>query len=62
VVADHAKIGRQALAFLCDLSEVDALIVDPGLTPAQREVIEPSNVQLIVAETKHGKLTEDEQS
>ena len=25
VVADHTKIGRQALAFLCELSEVDTL-------------------------------------
>ena len=30
VVADHTKIGRQALAFLCELSAIDTLIVDRG--------------------------------
>ena len=28
VVADHTKIGRQALAFLCELADIDTLIVD----------------------------------
>ena len=32
VVADHTKIGRQALAFLCELSAIDTLIVDSGLS------------------------------
>ena len=30
VVADHTKIGRQALAFLCELAAIDTLIVDRG--------------------------------
>lgn len=55
VVADHTKIGRQALAFLCELSEVDVLIADPGLAPDQRAVIERSGVGLVVAEEKQGK-------
>src|SRR6516164_8252522 len=29
VVADHSKIGRQSLAFLCELAAIDTLIVDP---------------------------------
>src|SRR5205085_416331 len=61
VVADHSKIGRQALAFLCELSEVDALIVDPGLTAEQREVIDRSGVRLIVAAPKQGKPAEGDQ-
>src|SRR5262249_29880954 len=32
VVADHTKIGRPALAFLCELATVDTLIVDAGLS------------------------------
>src|SRR5207302_11146459 len=40
VVADHTKIGRQALAFLCELSEVGTVIVDQELTPAERELFE----------------------
>jgi DeoR/GlpR family transcriptional regulator of sugar metabolism len=49
VVADHTKIGRTALAHLCELGEVDTLIVDAGLTPAQREMLEHSEVRLVVA-------------
>ena len=49
VVADHTKVGRQALAFLCELDAVDALIVDPQLTPAQRELIAASKAHLILA-------------
>ena len=49
VVADHTKIGRQALAFLCELSAIDTLIVDSGLSPEQRELLEQAGVRLIVA-------------
>ena len=33
VVADHTKIGRQALAFLCEISGIDTLIVDHDCQP-----------------------------
>lgn len=49
VVADHTKIGRQALAFLCELSEIDTLIVDGGLSAEQRALMERHDVRLIVA-------------
>ena len=49
VVADHSKIGRQALAFLCELTAVDTLIVDKGLSPQQRNLITQADVRLIVA-------------
>ena len=49
VVADHTKIGRSALAFLCDLGEVDTLIVDGGATRAQRAWLKPYEVRLVVA-------------
>jgi DeoR/GlpR family transcriptional regulator of sugar metabolism len=49
VVADHTKIGRPALAFLCDFAAVDTFIVDAELTPAQRAILEKSEVRLIVA-------------
>ncbi len=38
VVADHTKIGRPALAFLCDLASIDTLIVDPELTQGSAQV------------------------
>ncbi len=49
VVADHTKIGRQALAFLCELAEIDTLIVDHGITPEQRQLVSRGDVRLIVA-------------
>jgi len=49
VVADHTKIGRQALAFLCDLPGIDTIVVDAGLTPAQQEIIDQAGVRLIKA-------------
>jgi DeoR/GlpR family transcriptional regulator of sugar metabolism len=52
VVADHTKIGRQALAFLCELSALDTLIVDSGLSQQQRELIDQAGVRLIVAGEK----------
>ncbi|MBI1913434.1 MAG: DeoR/GlpR transcriptional regulator [Planctomycetes bacterium] len=49
VVADHTKIGRPALAFLSDLSEIDTFIVDPQLTRQQRQLLTQSGVRLVVA-------------
>ena len=40
VVADHSKLGRQNLAFLCELSAIDTLIVDNGITAEQRRLVE----------------------
>src|SRR5438552_4139576 len=49
VVADYTKIGKQALAFLCELSAVDTLIIDAGATPEQRQLVEAAGVRLLVA-------------
>ncbi len=49
VVADHTKLGRQTLAFLCELAEVDTLIVDAAVKPEQRTLIHQADVRLIVA-------------
>jgi DeoR family transcriptional regulator, fructose operon transcriptional repressor len=49
VVADHTKIGRSNLAFLCELAEVDLLIVDTGLGAKQRKLVDDAGVQLLVA-------------
>lgn len=49
VVADHTKFGRRALAYLCELSAIDVLIVDTGLTAAQRQVLGQADSRLIVA-------------
>jgi DeoR family fructose operon transcriptional repressor len=49
VVADHTKIGRQNLAFLCELSAVDTLVVDHQLTDDQRALIDQVDARLILA-------------
>jgi len=49
VVADHTKVGRQALAFLCEIASVDTLIVDKTLTPAQRALVDGADARLILA-------------
>jgi DeoR/GlpR family transcriptional regulator of sugar metabolism len=60
VVADHTKIGRQALAFLCELSAVDTLIVDQQLTPAQRELVDRADARLILAGQPNNGAPEQE--
>jgi DeoR/GlpR family transcriptional regulator of sugar metabolism len=49
VVADHTKVGRPALAFLCELATVDTLIVDAGLSDEQRGLLDQSAVRVLVA-------------
>ncbi|MBL8797228.1 MAG: DeoR/GlpR transcriptional regulator [Planctomycetia bacterium] len=49
VVVDHTKIGRPALAYLCELSAIDTLVVDPGLSPEQRQLLTDAGPRLIVA-------------
>lgn len=56
VVADHTKIGRQALAYLCELSAIDTLIVDHGLTAEQRALVEQTEIQLILASEAEAPL------
>jgi DeoR family transcriptional regulator, fructose operon transcriptional repressor len=58
VVADHTKINRQALAFLCGLGDIDTLIVDGGLDRKQRALLSEAAgeaaVELIVADEAEG--------
>ncbi len=49
VVADHTKIGRPALAFLCELATIDTLVVDAGLTPEQRTLLDQTDVRVVIA-------------
>jgi DeoR/GlpR family transcriptional regulator of sugar metabolism len=52
VVADHTKIGRSNLAFLSALEAIDLLIVDAGLEPNQRKLLENGEVKMLVAGAK----------
>jgi DeoR/GlpR family transcriptional regulator of sugar metabolism len=49
VVADHTKIGRPALAFLCELTSIDTLIVDAGLSDEQRRLLDQTDVRVLIA-------------
>src|SRR5262245_59627924 len=49
LVTDRTKFGRQALAFLCELSTIDTLITDPGLGAEHRRLVEAAGVRLVVA-------------
>jgi DeoR/GlpR family transcriptional regulator of sugar metabolism len=62
VVADHTKIGRQALAFLCELTEIDLLILDAGATPDQLRVLEQAGIKYTLAGAKASSSTEQESS
>jgi DeoR/GlpR family transcriptional regulator of sugar metabolism len=49
VVADHTKVGRSALAFLCELAVIDTLIVDGRLSADQRALLERTDVRVLIA-------------
>src|SRR5262249_1040273 len=49
VVADHTKIGRLALAFLCELAAVDTPIVHHRLTDPHPALVDEAGVRMIVA-------------
>ncbi len=53
VVADHTKIGRQALAFLCELSAIDSIIVDRGISDEQARLVQQADVRLLIAGDTH---------
>ena len=55
VVADHTKIGRPALAFLCELATIDTLIVDDRLNDEQKKLLDQTDVRVIVAGTSEEK-------
>jgi DeoR family transcriptional regulator, fructose operon transcriptional repressor len=60
VVADHTKVGRQNLAFLCELNAIDTLIVDAQLTPQQRQLLDDAEVRLILAgSADNGRAAEE---
>ncbi len=50
VVCDSGKLGRSALASLCQLSEIDHLVVDSGITPHWQQLFEKLGTKLTIAE------------
>jgi DeoR/GlpR family transcriptional regulator of sugar metabolism len=54
ILADHTKVGRPALAFLCELSAIDTLVVDAQLTGEQRALLDQANARVVLAGGKEG--------
>jgi DeoR/GlpR family transcriptional regulator of sugar metabolism len=50
LLVDSGKFGQQALAKLCDLSEVDVVVTDDGLSSQHRKEVEAAGCRLVVAE------------
>lgn len=57
VVADSTKFGCSSLAQLCELSELDVMVVDDQLSPEWRERVTSAGVKLVLAPTNGGHGT-----
>lgn len=55
VVADSTKFGRQSLAHLCALGDIQHLVVDDEIPPAWRDRAAEAGVQLHVANNTDGQ-------
>lgn len=49
LVADSSMFGRRALAHLCDLSQVDELVTDEGLTDEWKQVLDRAGIVVEMA-------------
>jgi len=49
ILADSTKFGRQSLALLCALGEVQTIVIDDELDVAWQKTIEAARVQCIIA-------------
>jgi DeoR/GlpR family transcriptional regulator of sugar metabolism len=57
VVADHTKLGRRALTWLCALDDIDDLVVDDHVTAETRDWLEKAGIRLHVAKRACGYTT-----
>jgi DeoR/GlpR family transcriptional regulator of sugar metabolism len=49
VLADHTKVGRPALAFLCEWSEIDLLVIDRKLEDRKKSMLAQTGARLLIA-------------
>lgn len=49
IVADSTKFGRQSLAQMCRLDEIDRLVVDHEISPEWQSRVRSANVDLMIA-------------
>ncbi|MEZ6115868.1 MAG: DeoR/GlpR family DNA-binding transcription regulator [Pirellulaceae bacterium] len=55
VLADSTKFGHQSLALMCELSEIDRLVVDNQISADWRKRLSQANVDVVVAGEKSAK-------
>lgn len=56
IVADHTKFGRDAMVRFAELSEVDAIVTDPGVSQEYRDLLRDRGVSLILATEEKSSL------
>jgi DeoR/GlpR family transcriptional regulator of sugar metabolism len=49
LLVDSSKFGQQALVRLCDVSDIDVVVTDTGLSEEYRDVVKSAGCELIVA-------------
>ena len=49
ILADSTKFGHSSLARLCDLEQIDAMVVDTGIDAVWKQRLRDANVRLYVA-------------
>ena len=60
VVADSTKFGRTSLALMCQLDEIDVLVVDNQITDEWRKKIVDAGVRMVIAgENENGQPAEN---
>ena len=50
LLVDSSKIGKSGFGKICDISRLDVLITDSGISQSVRERIEELGVQVLIAE------------
>jgi DeoR family transcriptional regulator, fructose operon transcriptional repressor len=49
VLSDHTKVGEEAAVRFASIDEVDVLVTDTGLAPADRRALEEAGVEVVLA-------------
>ncbi|MGE5495757.1 MAG: DeoR/GlpR family DNA-binding transcription regulator [Burkholderiales bacterium] len=48
-LADHSKVGRNSLKFICDLSAIDGMVTDSGISDESVEEFRKKGVNVMIA-------------
>jgi DeoR family ulaG and ulaABCDEF operon transcriptional repressor len=51
LLMDSVKLGQQALARVCDLSEIDVVVTDAAITEDQKRGILAAGCELVIADS-----------